>query len=150
MDQFCEITMGGLIRDTASRYPDHDALVFPARSLKLSYAQFEQKVKALELQVVAFQNRTQMAVRALEKSTDQAMAELMNAILSITGEIAAEVGANLVLPKQQVVLHEPRMDVTAQVIERLNAKLPSVNFPVPQVEQAPTAAEPPPTKPGRK
>lgn len=111
---------------------------------------YEQKVKALELQVVAFQNRTQMAVRALEKSTDQAMAELMNAILSITGEIAAEVGANLVLPKQQVVLHEPRMDVTAQVIERLNAKLPSVNFPVPQVEQAPTAAEPPPTKPGRK
>lgn len=43
MDQFCEITMGGLLRDTASRYPDHDALVFPARSLKLSYAQFEQK-----------------------------------------------------------------------------------------------------------
>lgn len=111
---------------------------------------YEQKVKALEMQVVAFQNRTQMAVRALEKSTDQAMAELMNAILSITGEIAAEMGANLVLPKQQVVLHEPRMDVTAQVIERLNRKLPSVNFPAPLVEESSPAAEPSSTKSGRK
>lgn len=110
---------------------------------------YDQKVKALELQVVAFQNRTQMAVRALEKSTDVAMAELMNAILTITGEIAAEMGANLVLPKQQVVLHEPRMDVTAQVIERLNRKLPAVNFPVPEVD-APPLSEIPPSKPGKK
>lgn len=110
---------------------------------------YDQKVKALELQVVAFQNRTQMAVRALEKSTDSAMAELMNAILTITGEIAAEMGANLVLPKQQVVLHEPRMDVTVQVIERLNRKLPTVNFPTPQVDE-PSSPEVPPSKSGKK
>lgn len=110
---------------------------------------YDQKVKALEMQVVAFQNRTQMAVRALEKSTDAAMAELMNAILTITGEIATEMGANLVLPKQQVVLHEPRMDVTAQVIDRLNKKLPTVNFPVPQVDDA-SSSEIPPSKSGKK
>ncbi|BAE51293.1 Outer membrane protein [Paramagnetospirillum magneticum AMB-1] len=110
---------------------------------------YDQKVKALELQVVAFQNKTQMAVRALEKSTDSAMAELMNAILTITGEIAAEMGANLVLPKQQVVLHEPRMDVTAQVIERLNKKLPTVNFPIPQVDDH-SSPEVPPSKSGKK
>ncbi|KIL98898.1 Outer membrane protein H precursor [Paramagnetospirillum magnetotacticum MS-1] len=111
---------------------------------------YDQKVKALELQVVAFQNRTQMAVRALEKSTDSAMAELMNAILTITGEIAAEMGANLVLPKQQVVLHEPRMDVTAQVIERLNKKLPAVNFPIPQVDASAPSEAPPSPKSGKK
>lgn len=111
---------------------------------------YDQKVKALELQVVAFQNRTQKAVRALEKSTDVAMAELMNAILTITGEIAAEMGANLVLPKQQVVLHEPRMDVTSQVIERLNRKLPTVNFPVPEVDDPPQATAPQPSKSGKK
>ncbi|CUW40287.1 conserved protein of unknown function (containing membrane protein (OmpH-like) domain,23-184) [Magnetospirillum sp. XM-1] len=110
---------------------------------------YDQKVKALEMQVVAFQNRTQMAVRALEKSTDSAMAELMNAILTVTGEIASEMGANLVLPKQQVVLHEPRMDVTAQVIERLNKRLPAVNFPVPEVD-APPPSEPSPNKSGKK
>ncbi|MBI3447278.1 MAG: OmpH family outer membrane protein [Magnetospirillum sp.] len=109
---------------------------------------YDLKVKALEQQVVAFQHRTQVAVRALEKSTDQAMGELMNTILTITGEIASESGATLVLPKQQVVLHEPRMDVTAQVIERLNKKLPTLNFPAPQVEEAPLGAVPP--KSGKK
>jgi Skp family chaperone for outer membrane proteins len=95
---------------------------------------YDQKAKALEQEVVAFQRRTQVAVRALEKSTEAATTELMNTILTITGEIASEMGANLILPKQQVVLHEPKMDITAQVIERLNRRLPTINFPVPVVD----------------
>lgn len=110
----------------------------------MSQEAYDQKVKELEQQVVAFQRRTQMAVRALEKSTDSAVAELMNVILGITGEIAGEMGATLVLPKQQVVLHEPSMDVTSLVIERVNRRLPNVSFPVPVVEDAP------PAKPVRK
>ncbi|CAA7617345.1 Outer membrane protein [Candidatus Terasakiella magnetica] len=122
---------------------------------------YDQRVKALEQQVVAFQRRTQVAVRALEKSTDTASSELMNIILSITGELAGEVGATLVLPKQQVVLHEPKMDVTSQVIERLNRRLPTITFPVPVVdESAVTSSSPSPSpspalaqpvaKPGKK
>jgi Skp family chaperone for outer membrane proteins len=110
----------------------------------MSQEAYDQKVKDLEQQVVAFQRRTQSTVRALEKSTDAAATELMNVILGITGEIASEMGATLVLPKQQVVLHEPSMDVTAQVIDRVNRRLPSINFPVPVVEDSP------PAKPGRK
>lgn len=109
---------------------------------------YELKAKALEQQVIAFQRRTQVAVRALDKSTEQAAAELMNGILGITGEIASEMGANLVLPKQQVVLHEPRMDVTGQVIERLNRRMATINFPVPVVDEP--AVAPAGTKPGRK
>ena len=112
---------------------------------------YDQKSKALEQQVIAFQRRTQVAVRALEKSTEVASAEMMNAILNITGEIANEMGANLVLPKQQVVLHEPRMDVTPIVIERLNQKIPTINFPVPVVDDSPTPVAPSvATKPGKK
>ena len=72
---------------------------------------------------------------------------MMNAILNITGEIANEMGANLVLPKQQVVLHEPRMDVTSQVIERLNRRMPNINFPEPVIEEA---LLPPAAKSGKK
>lgn len=105
---------------------------------------YDQKVKELEQQVVGFQHRTQMVVRALEKASETAAAELMNAILSATGEIASERGATLVLPKQQVVLHEPNMDITAQVIERVNRRLPNITFPEPVVEDSP------PAKAGRK
>jgi Skp family chaperone for outer membrane proteins len=110
---------------------------------------YDQKAKALEQQVIAFQRKTQFAVRALEKSTETAAAELMNVILNITGEIANESGANLVLPKQQVVLHEPRMDVTPSVIERLNRKMPTVNFPIPVVDDSPASASTA-AKPGKK
>lgn len=110
---------------------------------------YDQKAKVLEQQVIAFQRKTQVAVRALEKSTETAAAELMNSILNITGEIANESGANLVLPKQQVVLHEPRMDVTPAVIERLNRRMPTVNFPVPVVEESSSSPTTAP-KPGKK
>jgi Skp family chaperone for outer membrane proteins len=108
----------------------------------MSQEAYDQKVKLLEQQVVVFQRRTQLAVRALEKSTEAASGELMNTILTITGEIAGEMGATLVLPKQQVVLHEPSMDVTAQVIERLNRRLPTLTFPVPVVEETPAPKTP--------
>lgn len=45
MDEFREITMGELLRETASRYPDGEALVFPAASLRLTYSEFEQKCR---------------------------------------------------------------------------------------------------------
>jgi len=45
MEEFREITMGELIRETASRYPDREALVFPATSLRLTYSEFEQKCR---------------------------------------------------------------------------------------------------------
>jgi len=114
----------------------------------LTQEAYAQKAKELEQRVIAFQRRTQVAVRALDKSTEHAGAELMNGILGITGEIASEMGANLVLPKQQVVLHEPRMDVTGLVIERLNRRMSTINFPVPVVDEP--AQAPAGTKPGRK
>lgn len=108
----------------------------------MSQEAYDQKVKLLEQQVVVFQRHTQLAVRALEKSTEAASGELMNTILTITNEIAGEMGATLVLPKQQVVLHEPSMDVTAQVIERLNRRLPTLTFPVPVIEETPSPKTP--------
>jgi fatty-acyl-CoA synthase len=42
MDGFKKITMGELLKETASLYPDVDALVYPAASLRMTYAQFQQ------------------------------------------------------------------------------------------------------------
>ncbi len=42
MAQALEFTMGALLADTARRFPDHDALVYPDRGLRLSYRAFDQ------------------------------------------------------------------------------------------------------------
>ncbi|MCD4687876.1 MAG: AMP-binding protein [Desulfuromonadaceae bacterium] len=39
MSTMLHVTMGGLLEEIASRYPDHDALVYPDRGLRYSYRQ---------------------------------------------------------------------------------------------------------------
>lgn len=105
---------------------------------------FQEKVRALNARIAEFQRQYQGAVRALDKSTAQASNELQKAVVGVTSEVASEAGAGLVLHKQQVFLHDERMDITNQVIERLNKRLTSVPFPAPEVEKPNPAEEPAP------
>lgn len=41
MAKTLSFTMGGLLKDTARRFPEHDALVYPDRGLRLSYRDFD-------------------------------------------------------------------------------------------------------------
>ena len=47
MSEFREITMGNLIKETASKYPTRDALVFPDTNLRLNYKELFEKTKAV-------------------------------------------------------------------------------------------------------
>jgi fatty-acyl-CoA synthase len=42
MAEALHFTVGGLLEETARRFPDHDALVYPDRGLRLSWRQFDQ------------------------------------------------------------------------------------------------------------
>lgn len=42
MSDLITLTIGGLLDDIAKRFPDNDALVYPDRGLRYSYAQFNQ------------------------------------------------------------------------------------------------------------
>jgi len=41
MQAFKEITIGSVLRDTASRYPENEALIYPDQDLRLNYKEFE-------------------------------------------------------------------------------------------------------------
>jgi non-ribosomal peptide synthetase component E (peptide arylation enzyme) len=43
MAAFREITLGGLLRETAASYPEREALVYPATGLRLNYRQFAEE-----------------------------------------------------------------------------------------------------------
>ena len=105
---------------------------------------WQQKARAFEQQVFEFNQRFQRNNQSVEKSFRTAMSELSDFLAQVAEEVAGEQGANLVLPKSQIFLHDPRMEMTQVVIDRLNKKHPSVNFPAPAVEGSPTAAKPAP------
>ena len=69
-------------------------------------------------------------VQARRKVLDQAFTDSMNdvraSLLDIVKDVAHERGANLVLIKQQVLWNDKVLDVTDEVLGRLNQKLPQV------------------------
>lgn len=71
--------------------------------------------------------------QGLQQSLNEAMDKVKTAALEIVADIVKERKAGLVLQKQAVVYETEGMDVTAEAIERLDKKLPSVpvNLPKP-------------------
>lgn len=99
----------------------------------LSPEAFVEKRRALEQRLADFQRTVQAKRRALDEAYGAAMDVLYRELISISTEVAQQRGANLVIAKSQIFLHDPAMEVTAAAIERLNRKLPKVKFPEPKV-----------------
>ncbi|MBI3419234.1 MAG: OmpH family outer membrane protein [Proteobacteria bacterium] len=64
--------------------------------------------------------------RLLEQATTLSMGKVRSVLLGIVTEIARRRGAQAVLIKQQVLWAENALDITDQVLERLNAQLPDL------------------------
>ena len=97
------------------------------------FIDWQKKAQAFDQQLSTFNLKYGKINQSVEKSYISAMNELGKAITQVTSEVANEYGVNLVLPTQQVILHDPRMDLTKTVIERMDIKFPSIAFPAPEV-----------------
>ncbi len=97
----------------------------------LSPEAFAEKRRGFEQQVIELQRKAQERRKDLEEAFGKAMSQLNQAVVKVSDEIAQQYGANMVLGKNQVFLHDPKMEVTLAAIKRLDEVLPSVEFPVP-------------------
>ncbi|WP_246422889.1 OmpH family outer membrane protein [Roseospira visakhapatnamensis] len=91
----------------------------------------EQKARDFRQQVADFERRVAERRRNLERALSQALAQVQQMITVVADEVAAERGINLVLYRSQVPLFDPRMEMTEDVLGRLNERLPAVAFPDP-------------------
>ncbi|MCR6632096.1 MAG: OmpH family outer membrane protein [Magnetospirillum sp.] len=143
-DQYLQTFQGELDGNRAS-LKEMEADLVKQKSTMAPEA-WQQKARSFEQQVFEFNQRFQRNNQAVEKSFRTAMGALSDALAQVTEELAGEMGANLVLPKSQIFLHDPRMEMTQQVVERLNKKYPSVPFPAPTIEGATPPKSPPSAK----
>ncbi len=104
--------------------------------------EFQQKVNNLDLDV-------QSKRQALEKSNNEALSKIQQAMLRIIADIAKQRRANLVFQRTDLVLFDRSFDVTDEVLQKLDEELPvlNVNFvaPVPVAGATAPAAPPAPT-----
>lgn len=93
--------------------------------------EMQQKAQAFRAKVAEFEQRVADRRRTLERALSMALSEVQQMITIVADEVAAERGINLVLYRSQVPLFDPRMEMTDDVLTRLNERLPSVSFPDP-------------------
>ena len=84
----------------------------------------ELQKRAAELQKLVNDKR-----RQLGSVSSAALNDVRNAMLQVVGDLSGEHGFNLVLPSNTVLMFAPKIDMTDEVIKRLDEALPSVKIP---------------------
>ena len=87
---------------------------------------FAEERRKFEQKVVAVQRSVQERKRALDKSQADASVKIEVVLNDIIKGIAEANKLNLVLRREQTILSSRAMEITGQVLEQLNVKLPKV------------------------
>lgn len=93
---------------------------------------FAEERRTFEQRVVGVQQLVQSRRRALEESQNKAMLQVEESLNKIVIDMARTKGYAIVLRRAQVVLVDDALNITAQVLEELNAKLPTVKVEAPK------------------
>ena len=102
-----------------------------------------ERARAFDLSVAEFQRKDQARRRALEKSFNLAMGKVQQAMYEATRKVATEHGANIILPRGQVLLFDDKMNMTKEIVALMDKALPTVDFPPPVLETDPAQPQPP-------
>ena len=98
----------------------------------LSPEALQQRQREFEQKVAEAQKEVQDRRTKIEAAFDKAMRQVESTVTQIVDQIAKENGITLVLPTQAVIHAEPDMNITPEVLRRLNARLTKVTIEVPK------------------
>ena len=87
---------------------------------------FEKRARELKDKAREAQKRAQATNQLLKKSFDQSMDEIRKHLLKIIAEVAEETGAGVVLFRSAIVIAVKKLEISQEVLKRLNKKLPAV------------------------
>jgi Skp family chaperone for outer membrane proteins len=94
----------------------------------LSAEAFAEKRREFEQDVAEVQRMVQERRRELDRMSAAALNEVKEALIEIVTSIAEERGFNLVLPSSEVLFFSRSLDLTEEVLAKLDARLPQVQL----------------------
>ena len=95
----------------------------------LSAEAFSERRSAFEAEVAAVQRMVQERRRQLDQVAAASLNEVRSAMIEVVGELSDARGFNLVLPTSGLLLFSPKIDLTDEVLARLDQKLPNIRVP---------------------
>jgi Skp family chaperone for outer membrane proteins len=115
----------GEISKEEQRLYEADKAFAKQRSL-LTPEAFADKRQAFEEDVSEVQQLVQQRRRELDRVAEVALNQVKDALIEIVTGIAGERGFNLVLPSSEVLFFARKIDLTEEVLAKLDAMLPDV------------------------
>ena len=119
-------------KNTESEIVESDKLMLEERN-KLVEQQsviapeaFEVKAQDYEKKLQNYQAEKQNKLRKLEGVLQKARNEILENVKPILEELSKELGVTVILEKNSVLLSATNMDITDQVIKKLNKELPKI------------------------
>ncbi len=94
----------------------------------LSPEDFAEKRREFEQDVAEVQRKVQERRRELDRLSAAALNQVKEALIAIVTSIAEERGFNLVLPSSEVLFFARALDLTEEVLAKLDARLPQVQL----------------------
>ena len=89
---------------------------------------FESKRNEYENKVQEYNNERQSKLMKIDELIAISRNEILNAIKPILEEISNEKGITIVLEKTSIMLNAEKMDITNEVLKKLNKSLPTINL----------------------
>jgi len=96
---------------------------------------FAQRRQQFEQRVAEFQRSVQARRKQLDDAYKNSMIQVNNVVVQVIQEVATQRGASLMLPRSQIILSHPAMEVTDEVLAQVNRKLPTVKVTLPPLTQ---------------
>jgi Skp family chaperone for outer membrane proteins len=107
---------------------------------KLAATAYGDREQQLRQRFSVVENHVQSRRKVLDQSFTDSMNTVRTALLDVVDKIAKGHGANLVIVKQQALWTDQPLDITDEVLKRLDQKLPQVNVAMPAETPTPKAA----------
>ncbi len=89
----------------------------------LSKEAFEEKTRAFRSKVTDIQKEVQSKKSLLDNAYARALNDIQKAINEIIADLAKEKSFQIAIPTSQLLYADNKLDITAQVLERLNKKM---------------------------
>jgi len=90
---------------------------------------YRERRRAFEEDVAAVQRLVQERRRELDGASSAAFQRIRDTVVQIIDALSDRYEFNLVLPRSEVLVFAPDIDLTTEVMRRLNERLPTVNIP---------------------
>jgi outer membrane protein len=87
---------------------------------------FDKKVKAFREKAAGAQRQVQEKKAQLDKAFGASLEEIQKSVIEIVKQVAAEKKLTLVLSSAQVLYGDTSLEITDEVLKRLDAKLPTI------------------------